>query len=106
MTASIDSVEDPADAYRLKRPAGRRIRVTSMPSRGDPDLYLLGERARSVLDNRAVLARSRRPGLRKDTVTFTNRLRRSAVIHAVARHSRRKEPPTLDASYLLEVRGG
>jgi hypothetical protein len=77
--------------------------VSSKPSRGDPDLYLLSDKTTSVLDNRWLLTRSRRSGRRTDAVTFRNRRRTATTIYAVVRFSRTKEPPLPDAGYTLKV---
>jgi hypothetical protein len=102
-TGTIDPSEDPADVYRIMLRPGRRVRVSLIPDRGDPDLYLLSAKARTIADKRRLLGRSRKPGARTDAVTVGNRKRKTATIYVVVRFSATKKPRLADAGYTLKV---
>lgn len=70
--ASADRVEDPYDVYRIRLPRRARARIRLRPSFGNPDLYIFGSRARSLDDDRRMIARSRKGTGATDAVTVRN----------------------------------
>jgi hypothetical protein len=99
--ALLDVFEDPADVYRLRVPAGRRVEVSIKPSFGNPDLHLFPGSAQSLRGGR-VLDRSRRARQRRDTVRWRNRSGRRRTVYAAVGIPERER--TLDAGYELTAR--
>lgn len=100
---TIDRYEDPADVYRIRIPGGRRVRVSLSPSHGDPDLYVLGRKAKQVTDRRRELGRSRRGIGRADIVTVRNRRPKPMTGYVVVRFSTAKQSALADASYEIAL---
>ncbi|MBW3609123.1 MAG: S8 family serine peptidase, partial [Actinobacteria bacterium] len=69
---SADKVEDPYDVYRIRLPRRSRARIRLRPAFGNPDLYVSRSRARSIDDDRHIIARSRKGTLKIDAVTIRN----------------------------------
>ena len=69
---SADKVEDPFDVYRVRLPARSQARVRLRPSFGNPDLFIFRSSARSIDDDRHIIASSRNGTLRTDAVTIRN----------------------------------
>jgi hypothetical protein len=72
VSASVDSVEDPADVYRLRVPGKARFKVLLRPNTGDPDLAAYSGRATALSDTDEELDRSRRGEGRTDVVRVIN----------------------------------
>ena len=70
LRASVDVVEDPVDAYRVRVPARRSARVTLRTSFGDADLFAFPG-SRRTLSGRP-LARSQKNGRATDALTLRN----------------------------------
>jgi hypothetical protein len=103
LRATADVAEDPVDVYRVRVPAGRRLRLALFPSSGDPDLFVFGPAARSVRTTRR-LAGSARSGSLTDRVTVRNRGRRTATYYAAVGFSTRKSRTLLNSTYRLRAR--
>jgi subtilisin family serine protease len=73
--ASVDSVEDPIDVYRVRVPARTRWKALVRPQTrtGDPDLQLLRGAATSLTQRRFDAGHSDHGVGRTDSVTLTNR---------------------------------
>jgi len=73
--ASVDSVEDPIDVYRVRIPAHTRWKALVRPQTrtGDPDLQLLRGAATSLTQRRFDAGHSDHGAGRTDSVTLTNR---------------------------------
>ena len=69
---SADQVEDPYDVYRIRLPKRSRARIGLRPVFGNPDLYIFRGSARSIDEDRNIVARSRRSGTKTDSVTIRN----------------------------------
>lgn len=69
---SADRVEDPYDVYRIRLPRRSRARIRLRPAFGNPDLYVYGSSARSIDDDRRIVARSRKATGSTDAVTIRN----------------------------------
>jgi hypothetical protein len=99
--ARLDVYEDPADVYRIRIPARRRVTVTARVRFGDPDLAIFRRGARSISDRKRLVDLSERPGTRTETVRMVNRSRRAlSAFVALAVDSRGK---TLDSAYTLSI---
>jgi hypothetical protein len=73
--ASVDSVEDPIDVYRVRIPARTRWKVLVRPltRTGDPDLQVYRRAATSLSQRRLGAGHSDRGAGRTDSVTLANR---------------------------------
>jgi len=71
-SATVDSVEDPIDVYRLRIPRRARVNILVHPSFGDPDLEVYRRQAKSFEDRRHRIARSVRGERRTDVVRLVN----------------------------------
>ena len=73
--ASVDSVEDPIDVYRVRIPTRTRWKVLVRPltRTGDPDLQVYRGAATSLSQRRFNAGHSDRGAGRTDSVTLTNR---------------------------------
>ncbi|MBO9531359.1 MAG: S8 family serine peptidase, partial [Solirubrobacteraceae bacterium] len=69
--ATGDSADDNIDAYRVKVPAGKRIKVQLQPSTGRADLFAFDQSVRSFLRSTPIDA-STRSGTRTDTIWIRN----------------------------------
>jgi len=103
IAASADYAEDPVDVYRIRIPAGRRVRLTLDPSFGDPDLLVFGARTRSVHKTHS-LRSSFKNGGATERLSIRNRGRRARTLYAAVGFHSRKTPKILDATYVLRVR--
>ncbi|MGH2944443.1 MAG: S8 family peptidase, partial [Solirubrobacteraceae bacterium] len=81
---SADSVEDPIDVYRIRLPGRSRARIRLRPSFGNPDLYVFRSNAKSISDDSKIVARSKRPTKRIDSVTISNRGRSARRFYVAA----------------------
>jgi subtilisin family serine protease len=82
-TASADGWKDPADVYRVRLPAGRRVRVTLTPPRdADVDVAVFDRTARSIFARRGRLGIALRGAGATDRITL--RPRRTATTAYVA----------------------
>jgi len=103
--ATADGWKDPADVYRVRLPAGRRVRITLTPPPGaDVDLGLFSRGARSVYGRSGLLASSIRGDGRTDRVTFRARRATTAYVAVLAPRSRTQREPGV--GYRLSIRRG
>lgn len=102
--ASADFLKDPVDVYRVRVPAGQRVRVLVKPLRDDqdPDLEVFARSAETVFSSRASVGSSDRDAGRSDVVRFTNRLNFTRQYFVAVYVPQGAE--TLDAEYTLTVR--
>jgi hypothetical protein len=103
VAATADVAEDPIDVYRIKVRAGRKARLSLVPSVGDPDLFVFNGKARSVRKAESI-ARSTRSGKRTDRVTVRNRGSKTTTFYAAVGFNSRKRLKLLNATYTLGVR--
>ena len=80
IAATADFAEDPVDVYRVKIPAGRRVRLSLVPIVGDPDLFVFGSKARSVRKSGSLRSSSRR-GDATERISVRNRGRRTRTFY-------------------------
>lgn len=73
LRGSADSIEDPVDVFRIQLPARSRARIRLRPAFGNPDLYVFRSNARSLDERARIVARSRRPTKRTESLTLVNR---------------------------------
>lgn len=99
--ATGDYANDPYDVYRIRVPARRGAAIAVTARRTDPDLYVLTSRARSVADRDELIARSRRPAGRRDSVRIVNTARRAQTAYVVVDFAGER---SLDAEYRLGFR--
>jgi subtilase family protein len=78
-SGTLDQLEDPVDVYNFRMRPRSGVRISIRPSYGDPDLEAFDRTAVSVYLRRGLIARSRRPGRRIDTLWLDNSSRRSAA---------------------------
>ncbi len=101
--ATADGWKDPVDVYRVRVPAGRRVRVALTPQpRADVDLRVHTRRARTVLARRGLVGQSLRGNGRTDTVAI--RLRRPATVFVSVLAPRSRSDRQPGVSYRLRVR--
>ncbi|MCP9488851.1 MAG: S8 family serine peptidase [Solirubrobacteraceae bacterium MAG38_C4-C5] len=102
--ASADFLKDPVDVYRIRVPAGQRVRVLVKPLRGDqdPDLEVFARSADTVFEARGSVGDSVREAGRSDVVRFTNRLNFTRQYFVAVYVP--EEAETLNAEYTLTVR--
>ena len=100
LTASVDEIEDPVDVYRLRVPGRARINILAHPAFGDPDLAVYRRAARSLADERHIVAYSQRGPGRTDVVRLFNRSRATSTVYVVVYVP--EEADLLDAGYRLE----
>jgi hypothetical protein len=103
IAASADYAEDPVDVYRVKIPSGRRLRLSLKPSVGDPDLFVLGRRARSVRAGRPLRSSVRR-GTATERITLRNRARGTRRLYVAVGFHAGKKLKLLNAGYVLRAR--
>jgi hypothetical protein len=99
--ALLDYYEDPSDIYRLRVPAGARVRVTTNPDFGDPDIELFSGAARHIDQRRLVIAKSRHKDRRADQVSYRNRAGTAKTLFVRIFVRGRK---SLDSRYGLQVK--
>lgn len=99
--ARIDRLEDPADVYRVKVGAHKRVRLRLTPAFGNPDLEIYRSSADTIYSKRGRLARSTRSGAKPETITWRNRSDRSVTIYADTFVSSKSR--LLNAAYRLVV---
>jgi hypothetical protein len=99
--ARIDRLEDPADVYRLKVAAHRRVRLRLAPGFGNPDLEIYRSSADTIYSTRGRLAVSARSGTKTETIRWKNRSDRTVTIYADTFVSPRSR--LLNAAYRLTV---
>jgi hypothetical protein len=99
LLASADEVEDPVDVYRIRVPAGRRVRIEARTLFGDADLYVFSGNARRLRGNG--IARSTRNGRATDRVTIRNTSRAARRFYVAALPVSRT---TLNSVYTLRFR--
>jgi subtilase family protein len=85
ISASVDSVEDPIDVYRVRIPAGARWKALVQPrdGTGDPDLEIYKGAATSLSQGRYSVGRSVRTQGRTDSVTVVNRSRAPRTMYVI-----------------------
>jgi len=71
-SATVDSVEDPVDVFRLRIGPRARFNVLVHPSFGDPDLSIYARSARSLSQSRYVVAHGERGEGRTDVARLVN----------------------------------
>ena len=103
IAATADYAEDPVDVYRVKVPAGRRVRLSLVPSVGDPDLFVFGSKASAVGNARSLRSSSRR-GKATDRVSVRNPGRRTRTVYAAVGFDSDKRVTLFNTSYLLRAR--
>jgi hypothetical protein len=103
VTASVDSVEDPIDVYRVHIPARARWKALVRPRErtGDPDLEIYTGTATELSERRHSVARSRRGTGRTDSVTVVNRSRTARTMYVIVYVPR--EARYAEAKYRLEL---
>jgi hypothetical protein len=101
LTARIDRLEDPADVYRVKVAAHKRVRLRLHPRFGDPDLEIYKHSADTIYRTRGRLARSGRSGSKTETIVWRNRSDKRVTVYADTFVSPRSR--LLNASYRLVV---
>ena len=101
--ASVDSVEDPIDVYRVRIPARTRWKALVRPQTrtGDPDLQVLRGAATSLSQRRFDAGHSDRGAGRTDAVTLTNREATARSMDVVVYVP--DEARYADAPYTLEL---
>ncbi len=98
LRALLDRFEDPADVYRIKVPAGKRVRIQTRPEFGNPDIEVFRAGTRSLRSGGGLIAASRNRGDKTDQVRVRNsagRTRTALVAISVGRGR------FLDAAYRL-----
>lgn len=100
LPATVDSVEDPIDVFRLRIPPRARVNVLVHPSYGDPDLAVFRRSAKSVTESRQVIAQSQRGEGRTDTARLTNTSRLTRTVYVAVYVP--EEARFADAAYSLE----
>jgi subtilisin family serine protease len=103
VAATADYAEDPVDVYRVKIPAGRRVRLSLSPAVGDPDLFVFGASARSVRKSRSLRSSSKQ-GDATERLTVRNRGRRTRTVYVAVGFDARKKVKLYNASYRLRAR--
>jgi subtilisin family serine protease len=104
-TASADGWKDRSDVYRVRLPAGRRVRITLTPPPGaDVDVALFSRNARTVFGRRGLLAASIRGDGRTDRITYRARRATTAYVAVLAPRSRTEREPGV--TYRLAIRRG
>ena len=103
LSASVDSVEDPIDVYRVRVPARTRWKVLVHPrfGTGDPDLEVYDSRAKELSQGRYSLGRSVRGEGRTDSLRLVNRRRTARSYYVIVYVP--DEARFSDASYRLEL---
>ncbi|MEA2274165.1 MAG: hypothetical protein QOI98_2873, partial [Solirubrobacteraceae bacterium] len=99
--ARIDRLEDPADVYRVRVAADRKVRLRLEPSFGNPDLEIYKASANTIYSTRGRLARSTRSGTKTETIVWKNRSDRTVTIYVDTFVSPRTR--LLNAAYRLVV---
>ncbi len=103
LNASVDSVEDPIDVYRVRVPATTRWKVLVRPREGsdDPDLEVYRGAAKDLSQSRHSVARSVRGAGRTDSVTLVNRSRAAQTMYVIVYVP--DEARFADAHYRLDI---
>jgi hypothetical protein len=103
ISASVDSVEDPIDVYRVRIPARTRWKALVQPrsDSGDPDLEIYKGVAKSLSEGRYSVGRSVRGRGRTDTVTVVNRSRAPRTMYVIVYVP--DEARYADAGYRLQL---
>jgi hypothetical protein len=102
--AMVDLWKDPADVYRVRLPARRKVKFTlTMPRDANPDLAVFSTRARTIYKRRGLLKWSYRKKGKTDRVTLRNGGRHAKVVYAVI-YSPTSKDSRLDAPYVLRIK--
>jgi hypothetical protein len=103
ISASVDSVEDPIDVYRVRIPARTRWKALVTPREGnaDPDLEIYRGAAKSLSQGRYSAGRSVRGEGRSDSVTIVNRSRAGTTMYVIVYVP--EEARYTDAGYRLQL---
>ena len=103
ISASVDSVEDPIDVYRVRIPARTRWKALVQPREGtgDPDLEIYKAAAKNLSQGRYSVARSQRGQGHADSVTVVNRSRAPQTMYVIVYVP--KEARYADAGYRLQL---
>jgi hypothetical protein len=85
ISASVDSVEDPIDVYRVRIPARTRWKALVQPREGtgDPDLEVYKGAAKNLSQGRYSVGRSVRGEGRADSVTVVNRSTAAQTMYVI-----------------------
>jgi subtilisin family serine protease len=97
LRASVDTIEDPVDVYRIQVPARRQARIVLRTTFGDADLFVFGGNARRL--GSRPLARSERNGRATDALTLTNATAQPRRFYVAILPASRD---TLNSSYSLQ----
>ncbi|MEA2226702.1 MAG: hypothetical protein QOF04_332, partial [Solirubrobacteraceae bacterium] len=97
LRASVDTIEDPVDVYRIQVPARRQGRIVLRTTFGDADLFVFGGNARRL--GSRPLARSERNGRATDALTLTNATAQPRRFYVAILPASRD---TLNSSYSLQ----
>ena len=103
IAATADFAEDPVDVYRVKIRARRRVRLSLVPTVGDPDLFVFGPRTRSVRKTGS-LRSSSKPGGATERIGIRNSGRRTRTFYVAVGFNARKDVKLFNASYVLRAR--
>ena len=103
IAATADRAEDPVDVYRVKVPAGTRVRLALTPSVGDPDLFVFDSSARSVRKARP-LRISSASGEATDRLSVANRGDRTRTLYVAVGFRAGKRVRLFNTSYVLRAR--
>jgi hypothetical protein len=103
ISASVDSVEDPIDVYRVRIPANTRWKALVQPrdGTGDPDLEIYKGAAKNLSQGRYSVGRSVRGQGRTDSVTVVNRSAAPRTMYVIVYVP--EEARFADAGYRLEL---
>jgi hypothetical protein len=103
ISASVDSVEDPIDVYRVRIPANARWKALVRPREGtgDPDLEIYKGAAKNLSQGRYSVGRSVRGQGHSDSVTVVNRSNAPRTMYVIVYVP--EEARFADAAYRLEL---
>ena len=100
MAATIDQIKDPLDVYAVRIPARTKLRASTTPKFGNPDLAVYSAKAKTVTGSRYRLTRSRTGGKRVDRVVINNTAYKPLRVFLVVSDNDRS---LLNSSYTLRV---
>jgi hypothetical protein len=103
IAATADFAEDPVDVYRVKIRAHKRVRLSLVPTVGDPDLFVFGSKTRSVRKTGS-LRSSSKPGGATERIGIRNKGGGTRTIYVAVGFNARKDVKLFNASYVLRVR--
>ncbi len=100
LAATIDQIKDPLDVYAVRIPARTKLRASTTPKFGNPDLAVYSAKAKTVTGSRYRLTRSRTGGKRVDRVVINNTAYKPLRVFLVVSDNDRS---LLNSSYTLRV---